>query len=352
MRAGPIADPGSTPEEDAMRRSEHRGAWAGRLAWAVVLAMGAGVAEAQVEATVEQFKSGQAAITVECFAPAGAEPRSRPAVLLLHGAGGLDDVQAPVFRELATELAARGCVALIVHYHGNRTRRFDAWLEAVKGAVEFAAARPDVDPDRLGLFGMSAGATLAFQIAPRDPRIKAIVSLSGPAVPGMSSKLPPLLILHGAADRSTTASQIRKFEKVLKESRATYAIHIYPNAGHVLDPAQFDDAGRRTLTFLAKHLNKKKPEAEKKQTGSTKSADDPGKPADSDATSAMPKRDEEPAMPERAEGADTKPQAGASDQGGSGQTGRTRSRERKKPRNEKGGRPEQGPLGPDSDRPR
>ena len=53
----------------------------------------------------------------------------------------------------------------------------------VAAAVAFLRTRPDVDPRRIALLGLSQGAVAAPAVASRDPTIAAVVALSGPVGP-------------------------------------------------------------------------------------------------------------------------------------------------------------------------
>lgn len=137
-----------------------------------------------------------------------ARPRARsgpaPAVLFNHSHGGAHDVGK---RELcegrsylqpepyARALTARGCVALCIDHWCFGERAREAELETFKAmlwegrvlwgmmvfdslrALDWLAARPDVDPARLGTLGMSMGSTMAQWVAALDPRVRATVDL-------------------------------------------------------------------------------------------------------------------------------------------------------------------------------
>jgi dienelactone hydrolase len=218
----------------------------------------AGVAESTVS-----YESQGKAIAVDRFGPDG--PGKHPAVLLIHGAGGLTG--GVVFREYARLLAQRGYVAHVVHYF-DRTgdevaklpsslRNFSAWRAAVSDAISHAAAQPNVDPSRIGLVGFSLGAYLSLSLAADDPRVTAVVDYFGglPAILGRDVKaMPPVLILHGEQDRVVPVQAARELERMLKEKGRPYEIHIYPDQGHGFRGDDSQDAFRRTVAFLDKHL--------------------------------------------------------------------------------------------------
>src|SRR5271157_5113864 len=83
------------------------------LTWplALLVSLQASRADADVQDGVDQDQSGDARVTVEWFAPAA---RGKfPAILLLHGSGGLDPGTAQVFRAIGRDFVERGHVVFI-----------------------------------------------------------------------------------------------------------------------------------------------------------------------------------------------------------------------------------------------
>ncbi len=228
------------------------------LAWGLVLlAIGAG-ATAGVKSTVSTYRSGPAEVSVECFAPTTGG--RHPAALLLHGSGGLDGATGDVFRGMARSMAQKGYVVLIPHYF-DREEQDDGWAEAVRDAIEVAASRDDVDPDRLGLFGFSLGAHLAFNRASRDDRVKAVVALSGRPPVGPDARVPPTLVLRGSKDPGVTPQVVRDFEEAMKTRQIPCLVHVYPGQGHNFEAGKFADVGQRMMSFFDQHVKPRKPRA-------------------------------------------------------------------------------------------
>lgn len=163
-------------------------------------------------------------------------------------------------------LAAQGAVVYFVHYF-DRTgtifagdRSIDAnslaWTETARDAVDFAAAHPRTRKDTIGLFGYSLGAFLAVAEASRDPRVVAVVEISGGIFKGFAPRMrrvPPMLILHGRMDQRVPVARAFELEKKATRLGSTPAIKIYEGEGHVLSPDAANDATRRALAFFAKH---------------------------------------------------------------------------------------------------
>jgi dienelactone hydrolase len=133
--------------------------------------------------------------------PTAVEP-PLPAVVLVSGshAQNRDHVatnRRPIntyrpFRQIADALSRRGIAVLRMDDRGVGCSGGGP-LEQVPGperaedtraALDFLGTRPDIDPRRLGLLGLSEGANIAVLMAARNPSIKAIVTLAATATPG------------------------------------------------------------------------------------------------------------------------------------------------------------------------
>lgn len=100
-----------------------------------------------------------------------------PTVLLLHGIPGIEKQT-----DLAYALREAGWNCLLFHYRGcwgsGGTYALPNLLEDVEAALDFLSADPHVDVGRLAGVGLSLGGWAILQAAARDPRLKAVVSLS------------------------------------------------------------------------------------------------------------------------------------------------------------------------------
>jgi carboxymethylenebutenolidase len=209
------------------------------------------------------FASGSHTIAVERFGAAGGG--RRPAVLLLHGADGMTN--ADRYRLGAQVVAAAGYHVFLVHYldrTGERRayfstigRGFPLWAEAVREAVDFVARQPGVDPKRLGMLGTSLGGALAVTVAAEDRRIKAVVNYFGflpEPVRENATRLPPMLVLHGARDAIVPVANAHALEALLNRLGAAHEVHVYPDQAHGFHGAAQLDAAQRTATFLGRYL--------------------------------------------------------------------------------------------------
>ena len=133
--------------------------------------------------------------TVDAFLAVPPGTARRPAVVYVHGAGSTrDSMIGP-----ALWLAARGAVTLAITAPSSGAEppaatggldrlRWQRSLEirdvvAVRRAVDLLTARADVDPDRVGFVGWSAGARAGAILSGVEPRIHSLVLVSGGSAP-------------------------------------------------------------------------------------------------------------------------------------------------------------------------
>ena len=209
------------------------------------------------------FRSGGKAIAVETFGPAGPSPH--PTLLMLHGADGLS--YNAQYREGARGVAAAGYQVHLVHYL-DRTgekrasfstlfQNFTPWMDTVQDALNFASGHPGADPQRIGIIGISLGAALGLAVASTDSRVKALVDYFGPLPQGAiatTSRLPPTLVLHGAADPIVPVANAYAVEALLRQQNVPHEVKVYPGQGHGFRGAAEADATQRALAFLQRHL--------------------------------------------------------------------------------------------------
>jgi hypothetical protein len=120
----------------------------------------------------------------DLYCPDGLKPGERRAgVVLCHGYTGVKDLYLP---DNARVLNGAGYVVLTFDYkgwgdsEGSRSRLAPySRVADVQAAVSFLGAQPEVDADRLGLYGTSYGGATVVWAAAIDARVKCAVSVVG-----------------------------------------------------------------------------------------------------------------------------------------------------------------------------
>ena len=216
-----------------------------------------------------QLPAQERAVNVSYFRAPG--EAKRPAVLLLHGAGGFGN-QIASYDHYASELAASGMDAYLVNYyssadeqgmaHGDEVfqRRYVAWAKLVDDLADYLDKSADSN-GKVGLVGFSNGAILASGAAARDTNVSAAVIYYGGApwpTLGDVNHFPPLLIMHGDADQIIPVKESRLLAVYAQQLGAKVDLVIYPGESHGfgsrLQTKNGQDALTRTMAFLRKEL--------------------------------------------------------------------------------------------------
>lgn len=107
--------------------------------------------------------------------------QNRAALILVHGIGTNRADLLPLARDLAEQGFALLLLDLRAHGDsGGQTSTLGVHeVRDVRSAVRYLQDRPEVDPDRLGIYGNSLGASVAIMAAAEVPALKAVVADSG-----------------------------------------------------------------------------------------------------------------------------------------------------------------------------
>jgi acetyl esterase/lipase len=208
-----------------------------------------------------------------------------PAIVCIHGGGWVAGDRRQMTQTI-NALAARGYVAITPDYRLAPGGRFPAQLEDCKAAVRWLRAHAreyQIDPQRIGAMGFSAGAHLACLLGVTDraagmegtggnleesSRVQGVVSFFGPTdltrpvfskdaqannllpllggtveeqagaywraspVRYVTKDAPPFLFLHGADDQVVPAQQAKDMSERLRKVGASARIEILPGEGH------------------------------------------------------------------------------------------------------------------------
>ncbi len=110
-----------------------------------------------------------------------------PGLVLCHGlpSGAPPDPSDPGYPGLAAFFAEAGLATLIFNFRGTGASQgnYDpaGWHRDLEAALDYMEGLPDVDPDRIGVLGFSAGASVAICTVARRPRVAALVACAAPS---------------------------------------------------------------------------------------------------------------------------------------------------------------------------
>lgn len=141
------------------------------------------------------------------------------------------------------------------------------WLATITAALRFIATRPSVDPDRIVLAGISLGGFLALasaaEISARSESqdvtpLRALIDISGGLAPPYdalaTSRMPPTLILHGAADNIVPVSYAQQLDRKLSELGVPHRTEILPGEGHWFSATALPQMLLAVSSFLEPYL--------------------------------------------------------------------------------------------------
>lgn len=104
--------------------------------------------------------------------------RNRAAVVVMHGFA--ENRAQMLFEARALARAGFGVLLFDSRGHGESGGDLVTWGDRerldLKAGLDYVAARPDVDPTRLGVFGFSMGGTVALLVAEEDARVRAVAA--------------------------------------------------------------------------------------------------------------------------------------------------------------------------------
>jgi 2,6-dihydroxypseudooxynicotine hydrolase len=215
-------------------------------------------------------------------------PARPPVVIMIPG---LDSVKEEL-QATAEYLLARGLAVIAIDGPGQGEAEYDLPIEpryerVTTAVADFLQGRDEVDPGRVGVFGVSLGGYYAARSAAYEPRLRAAVALAGPyrwdldwdALPpqtrttfqqrsGAGSQAEareragaltlehaaglircPLLVAHGGRDRLVPPYHA---ERLAREAPAA-ELMLYPDGSHGLTNHAFESRSAMA-DWLADHL--------------------------------------------------------------------------------------------------
>jgi dipeptidyl-peptidase-4 len=229
----------------------------------------------------------------QLFLPADLKPgERRPAIVFVHG--GPQRQMMPAYHYMQFYhwayginewLASQGYVVMSINYRlgigygrsfrtpGNTGANGNAeYLDVVAGG-KYLQTRPDVDPNRIGIWGLSYGGLLTSEALARNSDIfKAGVDLAGvhlegssldptsvsyksSAISAVDGWKSPVLLIQGDDDRNVAFQQMTGLVQLLRQRDVYYELIVFPDDVHesLLHSRWIYTLGRME-TFLHKFL--------------------------------------------------------------------------------------------------
>lgn len=174
-------------------------------------------------------------------------------------------------KNAAKRLAEEGYAAMAMDLYGDARLTDDAaqaneWMtevlsdltalpERTRLALETLAARPEVNPHRIGAIGFCFGGRVVLDMARRGDNLKAVTSFHGilgtptPAQEGFVKG--ELLIEHAGKDVLVSEEDVAAFRKEMDDAKVRYHIDVFPEAKHGFTNPQATRNGEKNGVDLA-----------------------------------------------------------------------------------------------------
>jgi carboxymethylenebutenolidase len=204
-----------------------------------------------------------------------ATPGRKPGIIVIQEWWGVDEW----VKQQTDRFSQQGYVALAVDLYRGRTATSpeeahelmrglpeDRAIADLKAGIDHLSARPDVDPQHIGVIGWCMGGGYALKLATQDPRVIAVAANYGSVLTDTAAIArinAQVLGNFGSADRGIPAEDVKKFGAALTALGKLNDIKIYEGAGHAFmnpnntegyDVAAADDATKRIDRFFSRTL--------------------------------------------------------------------------------------------------
>lgn len=231
-----------------------------------------------------QYDGAPVTLTATLQDPTG--PGPHPAVILMHGCGGLQPAVAEALGIHAKALNDAGFVTLVLNSFGprgigdgyvcetyERLRKARSYrMQDARDAKAFLQSLPQVDGANIFVMGQSNGGSVTLRLSQRDTRDFRALAAYYPwcgAFNRLAAKAElttPLIVFGGDADDWVPPEDCT----TIKAEGADYAVHIYPGAAHSFDlqipeqtfqghlvgnnPEAETDSRAKMIAFFKRHL--------------------------------------------------------------------------------------------------
>lgn len=265
-------------------------------------------------ANVEYGKAGDVSLKLDVYTPKAESKKPRPVIVWIHGGGWQAGNKSSGAGRLAPLVATGNYVGVSVGYRLTDVATWPGQIHDCKAAIRWIRANAkkyNMDPERIGVWGASAGGHLVSMLGTsggvkelegdngspgQSSRVRCVVDFCGPSDflafgkdnPAMNrpkspvSKLlggmlkdkedmaksaspvtyvskddPPFLIVHGTADKLVPIAQAERLHAALKKAGVDSTLVRIEGGGHGFGGPEVN---RRVRAFFDKHLLGKKGE--------------------------------------------------------------------------------------------
>lgn len=253
---------------------------------------------------LEYAKVGDTSLKIDVMEPTERAAQKLPAIVFIHGGGWAGGDKVVGIGRVAPLVATGEYVGFTIQYRFTKEAGFPAQIHDSKAAIRWVKANAEkygVDPDRIGVWGSSAGGHLVSllgtsgdvsdlegEAGPTDvsSRVKCVVNFCGPtdfslfpdtevrkravhpllggspsekpevarqASPAtyVSEDDPAFLIMHGTADTIVPVDQATTFHEKLKKAGVNSTLVLIEGGQHSFGGAEVN---RRVSNFFAQQL--------------------------------------------------------------------------------------------------
>jgi carboxymethylenebutenolidase len=211
----------------------------------------------------ETFKVGSDKYKID-ITPAPTDGEKYPILLLLHGNFGMIAPYATPILDFALELGGDHYVVGVPHYYADDGFNLADTDMASKqpilsAAITYLSARPDADPDRIGLVGFSLGGGIAmtYIVAQTKPTIGVFADFFGLTSSQILSNagfFPPTILFHNDNDMVVPMkTNSTLLDGALGTAKVPHAFYhydkdFYLGVNHAFQPGGFADTDSRSKT--------------------------------------------------------------------------------------------------------
>jgi acetyl esterase/lipase len=268
-------------------------------------AQNAGLLEkVSIETDVEYAKAGDVSLKLDIYKPKAESSQPRPCIVWIHGGGWQGGNKSSGQGLLVPRVAGGNFVGVSVGYRLTNVAAFPAQIHDCKAAIRYVranAAKLGIDPNKIGVWGSSAGGHLVSLLGTSgdvkevegslgttgvSSRVACVVDYCGPSdfpnfeltdgARGPINKLlgglpkdtpeiakqaspityitkddPPFLVVHGTNDATVPFDQGLRFSEALKKGGVDAALIRIEGGGHGIGGQEINS---RVNAFFEKYL--------------------------------------------------------------------------------------------------